>query len=101
MELFHRYGDANHVSLCDFSQSDELLTGDRINRLDWRTYLIFMSTSAIFVPIVYFFYPETSNLSLEEIDSLFVKPGEYDSESAEEGQYTPPVKTETVHVEKL
>lgn len=60
-----------------------------------------MSTSFIFVPIVYFFYPETSNLSLEEIDGLFIKPGAYDTESAEEGRYTPPVsKADVLQAEK-
>lgn len=60
-----------------------------------------MCTSLSFVPIVYFFYPETSNMSLEEIDSLFVKPGEYDTESAEEGEYRSSVlKGETSHAEK-
>jgi hypothetical protein len=59
-----------------------------------------MCTSFSFVPIVYFFYPETSNLSLEAIDGLFIKPGEYDSESAEEGEYRTPVKGEMVHAEK-
>lgn len=60
-----------------------------------------MSTRAIFFPIAYFFYPETSNLSLEEIDGLFIKPGEYDSESAEEGQCTPPMtKSEATHFDK-
>lgn len=34
-----------------------------IQRLEWNTYLTFMSLSYAFVPIVYFFYPETSNIS--------------------------------------
>ena len=50
-----------------------------------------MCTSTTFVPIIYFFYPETSNMSLEEIDGLFLKPGQYDSESAEEGEFRAPV----------
>lgn len=45
-----------------------------------------MCTNLVFAPIIYFFYPETSNMSLEAIDSLFIKPGEYESESAEEGE---------------
>lgn len=27
---------------------------------------------ALFIPIIYFFYPETSNLSLEDIDLIFL-----------------------------
>lgn len=30
-------------------------------------------TCASFVPIVYFFYPETAGRSLEEIDAIFTK----------------------------
>lgn len=42
-----------------------------------------MALLAVFVPGVYFFYPETSGISLEEIDNIFlpadkqVNPGEY------------------------
>ncbi|EXK78978.1 hypothetical protein FOQG_16387 [Fusarium oxysporum f. sp. raphani 54005] len=43
-----------------------------INRIGWKSYLIFMVIAFAFVPIIYFFYPETSNLSLEEIDHLFL-----------------------------
>lgn len=43
-----------------------------ISSIGWKTYLIFMILLALFVPIVYFFYPETSGLSLEEIDNLFL-----------------------------
>jgi hypothetical protein len=28
----------------------------------------------VFVPIIYFFYPETSNISLEGIDQIFLDP---------------------------
>lgn len=43
-----------------------------INRIGWRTYLIFMVLLALFIPIIYFYYPETSNLSLEDIDLIFL-----------------------------
>jgi hypothetical protein len=59
-----------------------------------------MCTNLVFVPIIYFFYPETSNMSLEAIDSLFIKPGEYDSESAEEGEAGTRKVQETTQVEK-
>ena len=73
-----------------------MVTPVLINRLDWKTYLIFMCTNVssdhtlwgvgqlanraeklAFVPIIYFFYPETGNCSLEEIDGLFITPVSY------------------------
>ncbi|KAJ4290580.1 hypothetical protein N0V90_010797 [Kalmusia sp. IMI 367209] len=52
-----------------------MITPVLINRIGWKTYLIFMCLLAAFVPIVYFCYPETSNLSLEEVDNLFLPEG--------------------------
>jgi len=43
-----------------------------ITRIGWCTYLIFMVLLALFIPIIYFFYPETSELSLEDIDLIFL-----------------------------
>jgi Sugar (and other) transporter len=34
-------------------------------------WIIFAVLNATFVPVVYFFFPETTNRSLEEIDSIF------------------------------
>jgi hypothetical protein len=57
------------------------------------------------VPIIYFFYPETSNISLEEIDKLFIKPGEGDDESMESGEAHGNVEeakgADTEHLEKV
>lgn len=53
-----------------------MITPILINNIHWGTYIIFTITLACFVPIVYFCYPETSNLSLEEVDNLFL-PEEY------------------------
>ncbi|OQO04945.1 hypothetical protein B0A48_07963 [Cryoendolithus antarcticus] len=70
-----------------------LITPILINRIGWKTYLIFMILLALFVPGVWYFYPETSGLSLEEIDNIFlpegrkVNPGEYDAVLA--GDVTP------------
>ncbi|KAL3438325.1 hypothetical protein BDV09DRAFT_182905 [Aspergillus tetrazonus] len=44
-----------------------------ITDLEWKGYLIFMCMNLAFLPILYLYYPETANLSLEEIDSLFMK----------------------------
>lgn len=52
-----------------------MITPVIINRLQWKAYLIFMATNLAFVPIFYFFYPETSNLGLEDIDFIFTAGG--------------------------
>ncbi|BCS23469.1 uncharacterized protein APUU_31694S [Aspergillus puulaauensis] len=52
-----------------------MITPIIINRLKWKAYLIFMALNLAFVPIIYFFYPETSNLALEEVDCIFSRGG--------------------------
>ena len=55
--------------------SQVMITPVVINRLQWKAYIIFMATNLAFVPIFYFFFPETSNLGLEEIDYIFTGEG--------------------------
>lgn len=43
-----------------------MITPTLLARLDWKTHLIFMATNFAFVPIIYFFYPETRNISLDD-----------------------------------
>lgn len=52
-----------------------MITPVIINRLQWKAYLIFFATNLLFVPITYFFYPETSNLRLEDVDYIFSQGG--------------------------
>lgn len=52
-----------------------MITPVIINRLKWKAYLIFTITNLLFVPTFYFFYPETSNLRLEDVDHLFTQGG--------------------------
>ncbi|KAL9042056.1 MAG: hypothetical protein Q9180_000863 [Flavoplaca navasiana] len=42
-----------------------------IQSLKWRFYIIWTIFNASFVPIVYLFYPETADRTLEDIDRLF------------------------------
>ncbi|KAH6657243.1 putative Myo-inositol transporter 1 [Truncatella angustata] len=51
-----------------------MITPTLISNLAWKGYLIFMALNFAFIPLVYFCYPETSNLTLEEIDWLFLEP---------------------------
>ncbi|EXL60717.1 hypothetical protein FOCG_00010 [Fusarium oxysporum f. sp. radicis-lycopersici 26381] len=56
-----------------------MITPTIIDKLQWKAYLIFMCTNFAFIPLVYFCYPETTNLTLEEVDYLFVPGGPSES----------------------
>ncbi len=52
------------------------VTPPGIANLDWNFWIFWAVICAAFVPITYFFYPETANRSLEDIDRFFEsKPG--------------------------
>jgi hypothetical protein len=42
-----------------------------IKSIGYKTYIYFCIFNACFVPMIYFLYPETARLSLENIDLLF------------------------------
>ena len=42
-----------------------------IQSLQWKFYIIWTVFNASFIPIVYFFYPETADRSLEDVDRFF------------------------------
>jgi hypothetical protein len=50
-----------------------MVTPVMITSIGWGTYLFFAVVNACFIPIIYFFYPETKKRSLEEIDLIFAK----------------------------
>jgi hypothetical protein len=50
-----------------------MITPVLIKQISWGTYLLFGVLNACFIPIIYFFYPETAGRSLEEIDLIFAK----------------------------
>ncbi|KAE9399405.1 general substrate transporter [Gymnopus androsaceus JB14] len=51
------------------------MTPPAIANIDWRVFIIFAVFNACWVPIVFFFFPETRGLELEEIDHIFEKGG--------------------------
>tara|TARA_R110002060_G_scaffold47312_1_gene58414 strand:+ start:1825 stop:2163 length:339 start_codon:yes stop_codon:yes gene_type:complete len=52
------------------------VTPSGIANLAWRFWIIWAVICFSFIPITYFFYPETANRSLEDIDRFFeTKPG--------------------------
>ncbi|KAI1623431.1 putative MFS sugar transporter [Exophiala viscosa] len=52
------------------------ITPTIIEHLQWKAYLIFTVTNLAFIPVVYFFYPETAQLTLEEVDLVFLDGGD-------------------------
>jgi Sugar (and other) transporter len=42
-----------------------------IQAISWKFFLIFIFTDAIFIIVVYFQFPETANVPLEEVAALF------------------------------
>ncbi|GMF77485.1 unnamed protein product [Aspergillus oryzae] len=67
---------ANAVSTCSnwlFNFTVVMITPVMIAHIGWGTYLFFAALNALFIPIIWLFYPETANRSLEEIDIIFAK----------------------------
>lgn len=67
---------ANAVSTCSnwlFNFTVVMITPVMIDAIGWGTYLFFAAWNAVFIPVMYFFYPETAGRSLEEIDLIFAK----------------------------
>jgi sugar porter (SP) family MFS transporter len=50
-------------------------TPSAIKNIGYRTYIIFAVFNIVFIPTVYFFFPETTNLRLEDVDYLFEMKG--------------------------
>lgn len=50
-----------------------LVTPIGIDNIGWKFYIIWAILNATFVPIVYLFYPETSNRRLEDLDRYFAQ----------------------------
>ncbi|OGE49952.1 hypothetical protein PENARI_c019G08736 [Penicillium arizonense] len=46
-----------------------------LDKLRWKYYLIFVVLNISFIPLVYFCYPETKGITLEQIDRIFVGKG--------------------------
>lgn len=67
---------ANAVSTCSnwlWNFFVVMITPIMLSGIGWGTYVVFAVLNACFFPIIYFFYPETANRSLEEIDLIFAK----------------------------
>ncbi|KAH8675228.1 sugar transporter STL1 [Ilyonectria robusta] len=47
------------------------ITPIAIDRIGWKTYIIFAVLNTAWVPIIFLFFPETKGLELEDVDRLF------------------------------
>jgi hypothetical protein len=47
------------------------ITPIAIQNIGWKTYIIFAALNALWVPIIFIFFPETKGLELEAVDRLF------------------------------
>ncbi|KAG5975975.1 hypothetical protein E4U55_007518 [Claviceps digitariae] len=61
------------------------ITPIAIDNIGWKTYIIFAVLNAAWVPIIYFLFPETKGLELEDVDGLFAV---YDNEGSGTGSGT-------------
>ncbi|CAG9991117.1 unnamed protein product [Clonostachys byssicola] len=51
------------------------MCNSRYPNIGWKTFIIFAVLNALWIPIIYCFFPETKGLSLEDIDHIFEKGG--------------------------
>jgi hypothetical protein len=47
------------------------ITPPMIQNIGWVTFLVFALFNVLSIPIIYMFYPETANKTLEELDVVF------------------------------
>ncbi|KAJ5991428.1 hypothetical protein N7522_011635 [Penicillium canescens] len=89
------------------------VTPTAIDNIGWKTFIIFACFCFAWIPMVYFFFPETKGLELEDLDHLFEKggitggvfetrgfpvhPGYHRTMNAE--RIEKQAETETIHVE--
>ena len=73
LNLIDHYLDCFMLTTYSFNFLIVMVVPIMITSIGWGTYLFFAVTNASFIPVIYFFYPETKRRSLEEIDLIFAK----------------------------
>ncbi|KAK7510067.1 sugar transporter STL1 [Phyllosticta citriasiana] len=64
-----------------------MFTPPSISNIGWRTYIIFAVLNYSFLPVIYWFYPETMGKQLEDMDRLFAEqPGEFERDKSAAGK---------------
>lgn len=57
--------------ICNFAVV--MFTPIFISASDWGCYLFFAAMNYLWIPVIFFFYPETAGRTLEEVDVIFAK----------------------------
>lgn len=70
-----------------------------INRSRWGCYLFFAIMNLLYIPVIYFFYPETAGRSLEEIDIIFAKAYDENKYSFIIANEMPKLNTQQIEIE--
>ena len=78
-----------------------MITPVMLDQIGWGTYLFFAVMNAIFLPIIYLFYPETRQRTLEEIDIIFAKGSVEKMSYVKAAAQLPPMTTEQIEVASL
>lgn len=49
-----------------------LVTPIAFNSIGWKYFIIFAALNVVTVPVIYYLYPETAGLTLEDVDEVFI-----------------------------
>ncbi|KAJ5632027.1 hypothetical protein N7490_008366 [Penicillium lividum] len=77
------------------------ITPTAIDNISWRTFIIFACFCFAWIPMVYFFFPETKGLELEDVDHLFEKGGLTGGVFESRGRPVQPGYHRTIHTERV
>ncbi|KAJ5377168.1 uncharacterized protein N7496_004577, partial [Penicillium cataractarum] len=69
MKLFSFLGTNTKRRITNFVIVE--ITPIGIQNLGWKFWIVWTVTNALFLPVLYFLYPETANRSLEDIDAYY------------------------------
>ncbi|KAH0842232.1 putative Sugar transporter [Fonsecaea pedrosoi] len=72
-----------------------------IANIHWRLYIVFIIFTFLQLPIVWFLYPETRGLTLEEIDTVFVKDHAVTDALAEKAEHVRHLESKHVDVTSI
>lgn len=77
-DVYVLYRNVRHIGAAAATSAEWLtaflvqeITPIAVTSIGWKYYIVFACVCIVSIPIVYFYFPETSGKSLEEIDMIF------------------------------